>query len=241
MKSLSIVKRLAVAGVAAAALAGSVTAAHALQFNQGDVVLAVYGNNTEYAANIGTLSNLLTNGVNHDLSGVISQLQVGGNPLLYTLVAYQGATGMFFGDRDPIGSWTTLQKNQVQPLTFTSSLAGWGTELSTAGDVRNLFPKDDALSFTTKMNAAGANNFGAIPAAHPGAASLESILNLLQRPDGGAAGSLTQVGTAILSLQGPQAGHFVVSAVPVPAAAVLFATGIVGLIGVARRRVFGRQ
>jgi hypothetical protein len=91
MKSLSMVKRLAVAAVSAAALAGPVTAAHALQFNAGDVVLTVYGNGTEYAANIGTLSNLINNGVNIDLSAQIATLQVGGNPLRYTVASYNGS------------------------------------------------------------------------------------------------------------------------------------------------------
>jgi hypothetical protein len=91
------------------------------------------------------------------------------------------------------------------------------------------------------MNIPGNETFnGSIPVSHPGAASVESVLNLLQRTGG--ATTLSQVGTAILSLQGPNANHFVVAAaVPVPAAVVLFATGVIGLVGLARRRMAGLQ
>ena len=86
MKSLSIVKRLAVAAVAAAALAGPVTAAHALQFSAGDAVLAVYGNGTEYVKNLGTISSVLSSGVDVNLNtgGILAA--VGGvNGIKYTV------------------------------------------------------------------------------------------------------------------------------------------------------------
>lgn len=237
MKSLSMVKRLAVAAVAAAALIGPVTSAHALQFNEGDVVLTVYGNATEYAANIGTVSNMLTNGVNIDLSSVIGALQgTPFNPLRYTVVSYTGGS-FLFGDRDPRTSWTAQQVNQISAPTFISGLNGWDNALGLAADARTLFPVNDPLSFTSNMNIAGNETFGAISPLHPGATSVESVLNLLQRNAGAA--NLSQVGTAILSLQGPNANRFVVSAVPLPAAVVLFATGVIGLVGLARRRMSG--
>jgi hypothetical protein len=232
MKSLSITKRLAVAAVAAAALAGPVTAAHALQFNQGDAVLAVYGNTTEYVANLGSFSNLVTNGVNHDLSGFLGTIGPT-TSLKYTIVGYQG-TGIYFGDRDPASSFTAQQKNQVLPNTLISALTNWNGPLASTGNTANLFAATDPLSFSSNLNAAGSDTLGAsVPSTHPGATAFNTTLNLLQRT--GAATTLATVGTAFLGTD----GHFVVSAVPIPAAAVLFATGIVGLIGVARRRVFG--
>ena len=132
MKSLSIGKRLAVAAVAAAALAGPVTAAHALQFNQGDAVLAVYGNTTEYVANLGSFSNLIATGVNHDLSGFLGTIGPTSS-LKYTIVGYQG-TGIYFGDRDPVSSFTAQQKNQVLPNTLISALENWRGPLASTGN-----------------------------------------------------------------------------------------------------------
>jgi hypothetical protein len=212
-----------------------VTTTHALQFSGGDAVLAVYGNSTEYVTNLGSFSNLVSTGTNLDLSSIMSS--VGGtNAIKYTLFGYNGST-IFFGDSAPIGSWTTIQKNQVLPATLINALINYSGQLGAAGDARSLFPANDALSFSTNLNAAGTDTLGgSISSSHPAVANIDTVLNLLQRP--GAANTLDQVGTAFLSSQN---GHFVVSAVPVPAAVVLFATGVIGLVGLARRRMSGPQ
>ena len=241
MKSLSIVKRLAVAAVAAAALAGPVTAAHALQFSAGDAVLAVYGNGTEYVKNLGTISNLIANGVDVDLNlgGVLTAIGPTSS-LKYTVFGFTGSgltATMFFGDSAPIGSWTTPQKNQNLPATLSNALIGYSGALGAAADVRNLFPQNDGLSFSTNLNAAGSDTLGgSISSAHPAVANIDTVLNLLQRTGG--ATTLAQVGTGFLSSAN---GHFVVSAVPVPAAVVLFATGVIGLVGLARRKMSGAR
>jgi hypothetical protein len=239
MKSLSIVKRLAVAAVAAAALAGPVTAAHALQFSSGDMVLAVYGNGTEYVANLGTISNVLSNGVDVNLSGLVNGLTPtlgGANTIKYTVFGYSG-TAITFGDSAPIGSWSTTQKNQNLPNTLINALIGYSGALGVAADARNLFPQNDALSFSTNLNAAGSDTLGgSISSQHVAVANIDTVLNLLQRT--GAASTLAQVGTGFLS---STTGHFVVSAVPVPAAVVLFATGVIGLVGLARRKMSGSR
>jgi hypothetical protein len=237
MKSLSIVKRLAVAAVAAAALAGPATAAHALQFNAGDLVLAVYGNGTEYVANLGTISNVLSNGVdvNLNLGGVLTAIGPTSS-LKYTVFGYSG-TAITFGDSAAIGLWSTPQKNAVLPNTLINALIGYSGALGVAADARNLFPANDALSFSTNLNAAGSDTLGgSISSAHPAVANIDTVLNLLQRT--GAASTLAQVGTGFLSSAN---GHFVVSAVPVPAAVVLFATGVIGLVGLARRKMSGAR
>ena len=237
MKNLSIVKRLAVAAVAAAALAGPATAAHALQFNSGDLVLAVYGNGTEYVKNLGTISSVLSSGVDVNLNtgGILAA--VGGvNGIKYTVFGYSG-TAITFGDSAPIASWTATQKNQNLPNTLINALIGYSGALGVAADVRNLFPQNDALSFSTNLNAAGSDTLGgSISSAHPAVAGIDTVLNLLQRTGG--ATTLAQVGTGFLS---SASGHFVVSAVPVPAAVVLFATGVIGLVGLARRKMSGAR
>jgi hypothetical protein len=237
MKSLSIVKRFAVVAVAAAALAGPATAAHALQFNSGDLVLAVYGNGTEYVKNLGTISSVLSSGVDVNLNtgGVLTAIGPTSS-LKYTVFGYQG-TAITFGDSAPIASWTTTQKNQVLPNTLIVNLTNYLNGLSLAGDTRTLFPATDALSFSTNLNLSGGDTLGgSISSTHPAVANIDTVLNLLQRT--GAASTLAQVGTGFLS---SSTGHFVVSAVPVPAAVVLFATGVIGLVGLARRKMSGAR
>jgi len=237
MKYPSVIKRLAVAAVAAAAMTGPMTAAHALQFNSGDAVLVLYGNNTEYVQNLGSFSTLVSSGVDLDLSSIMSS--VGGtNAIKYTIVGNTGSS-IFFGNSVQVGSWTSTNKNQIVPGTYTTSLTNWSGQLGANSDGRSLIPKADGLSFTSFLNPAGTDTLaGSIPGARRGSADIDSILYLLERQNPGAATTLAQVGTAFLSSAN---GHFVISTVPVPAAVVLFATGMVGLVGMARRRVLGLQ
>lgn len=236
MKCVSIVKRLAVATVAAAALAGPVTAAHALQFSQGDAILAVYGNGTEYVQNLGSYSTLLSNGLTLNLSGILGQVTPGGNPLQIALFGSSG-NEIFFGDKFALSSWTNSNKNQVVPNALLGNLSGWATSLLTANDARNFFPQSDPLSFTTTQNNSGNNTLGGTtPAPRPAFAGVGDTLYLMKRP--GAASTLAQVGTAVFNVDG-QLIIGQVSAVPVPAAVVLFASGLVGLVGLARRRMSG--
>jgi hypothetical protein len=230
MKCLSIVKRLAVAAVAAAALAGPVTAAHALQFGVGDAVLVVYGNNNQYVQDLGSFSTLLSTGVDIDLTSFMPQL-TGANTVKYTIVG-DTAAQMFFGNSVAIGSWSSTNKNQVVPINYTSALTNWAGQLFANSDARNIIPTADPLSFTSFFGTTD-TLASSIPGARRGSADMLSLLYLLQRDIG--TQNLAQVGTAILNAN----NHFVISAVPVPAAVVLFATGVIGLVGIARRRVLG--
>lgn len=240
MKCSSIVKRLAVAAAAAAALAGPVTSAHALQFSAGDAVLAVYGNGTEYVQNLGSFSNLVTNGLTLDLSTIMSQVSAGGNPINFAIAGYNTTTApqdVFFGSRSAIGDWTAQNKNQMIPNTLASNLAGWDGLLNSAGDARNLFPQADPLSFSTNLNASGANTLGgSVPAVRGGFAPVGELMHLLQRTGGPT--TLSEVSTAFLSANG-QLTIGQIAPIPVPAAVVLFASGLVGLVGLARRRMSG--
>lgn len=237
MKGLSIVKRLVVAAVAAAALAGPVTSAHALQFSSGDAVLAVYGNGTEYVRNLGSMSNVITNGLTLDLSSIMSQVSAGGLPVNFAIAGYNSSTDVMFGSRSPIADWTTTNKNQVSTNTLFSNLSGWGGLLASASDVRNLFPQADVLSFSSNLNASGANTLGgSVPAIRGGFAPVGDLMHILTRTGGPT--SLTEATIASLTAGGAfQIGQ--VAAVPVPAAVVLFASGLVGLVGLARRRMSG--
>ncbi|THJ21295.1 MAG: hypothetical protein CAF44_009085 [Nitrospira sp. CG24D] len=238
MKCVSMVKRLAVVAVAAAALAGPATSAHALQFNSGDAVLGVYGNGVEYVKNLGSYQTLITNGLTLDLSSILSQVSPGGQPLAYAIAGYNGGnTDVFFGSRSPIADWTAQNKNQFQPNVLFANLQGWHVNLASAGDTRDFFPKADVLSFSSNLNQSGANTLGgAVPAVRGGFAPVGELMHLLRRTGGPS--TLTEVSTAFLSATG-QLQIGTVAAVPVPAAVVLFASGLVGLVGLARRRMSG--
>jgi hypothetical protein len=138
---------------------------------------------------------------------------------------------MFFGNSVAIGSWSSTNKNQVVPINFTSALTNWAGQLSANSDARNLIPTADALSFTSFFGTT--DTLASSLSGRRGSADMASLLYLLQRDIG--TQNLAQVGTAILNAN----NHFVISAVPVPAAVVLFATGVIGLVGIARRRVLG--
>ncbi len=240
MKCVSMVKKLAVAAVAAAALAGPVPSAHALQFSPGEAVLAVYGNGVEYVRNLGSYQNLISNGLTLNLSSILSQVSPGGNPLAYAIVGVNGNTDIFFGSRSPIADWTAQNKNQLQANQLFANVDGWRVNLQgPPADAREFIPQSDPLSFSSNLNQSGANTLGgAIPAVRGGFAPVGEVMHLLRRTGGPS--SLSEVGTALFSANGQlQIGQ--VSAVPVPAAVVLFASGLVGLVGLARRRMSGKS
>ena len=240
MKCVSIVKRLAVATIAAAALAGPVTAAHALQFGQGDAVLAVYGNGTEYVQNLGSFSSLISNGLTLDLSSIVGSIG-GANPVQVALFGATDAEG-FFGDKFPLTGFSNTQKNQVNVNQLQGNLGGWSNLLLAATDARNLFPQTDPLSFSSNLNGGGTGNNslgGSVPPVKPAFAGVGENLYLMLKSATGTGASMTQVGIAVFGANGQFQVSGNVSAVPVPAAAILFASGLVGLVGLARRRMSG--
>jgi len=244
MKCLSMGKRLAVAAVAAAALVGPVTAAHAALFNAGDAVLVLYGNSTEYYQDLGNINTLLSTGVNLDLSAIINTNSPGGagpasTPIKYTLVGFTGnaaTDSIFFGDGSILSSWTNANKTGVSAPTIQSGLSNWLT-LTAGLSSPQLLAATDANSFSTNMDPASSGSLGGgVTSTRPAFSNIDSTLYLLERQVNGASGSLSQVGIASLN---SQTGQFVVSAVPVPAAVILFGTGIIGLVGLARGRKLG--
>ena len=246
MKSLSIGKRVTIAALAAVALAGPVTAAHAFQITQDEAYLVVYGNGKEYSQDIGSIATVLA-GANIDLNPFLATIG-GSTTLKYTLVGYSGTTGLF-GDVSPLSSFTNVpappgDRQKVSTNTLVSGLQGWDNAITIGGAAAQtapIFNQSDAWSFSTKIDIGGTGSLGgALPGTRPGFSSVDSVLNLIEKT-GTSSASMVQVGTGLFD---SASGHFVigpVAPVPVPAAVVLFATGVIGLIGVARRRVFGQQ
>jgi hypothetical protein len=230
---------MAVAVTVGAIIAGMPSKADALVFAPGDAVLVIYGNDNEGYMNLGNWNTLKTNGGSFDVSSILNATGVSGtNTIQYTVVGNAGSTlvPMWFGNSTDISTWTSTNKNQVSPNTYNTALTNWAGALQAvnggAGDPsKQIYGKGDSTSFHTYLNPQDNNLLAAaIPGTKRGSADIDSVLYLLERT--GAASTLAGVANGFLN---SQTQMFTVSAVPIPAAAVLFATGMIGLIGIARR------
>ena len=225
---------VAAALTALTAFVGTVGQAHAFTFGDGDLVLAIYGNNSEALYNIGKFTDLLANGasLNKDVSSGLTQAKVGTNPVSWTvfgwdtsLPAGQVHAATKANPIQPAGTFLGLT-NQFNPLAVWS-----GTQLNTA----DVIPKADGDSFSSRINSGGDGLLsGAWP--NPMEGALSDTLTVVRGDV--AANTFTQVGRVTLTDNGQLtllggAGQ----PVPLPAGMVLFGTGVIGLIGVARRSV----
>ena len=229
---LNIVKRtvMATALAVATAVAGVAGQAQAFTFGQNDLVLAIYGNNNEALYNLGTYSTLLAAGPNTDLNlgtAGLTTAQVGTNAVKWTIFGWD----LSLPDGQ-IHAATAFTPAQITgPTDFTSQFnpsTAWAGGFS--GDTVS---KADPLSFSSNLNTAGAGKFeGAWPVAMQG--SLDQVLNIMR--GNVALNTFTQVGR----VQFTSDGHLIIgnpgpAAVPLPAGVVLFGTGLIALIGIARR------
>jgi hypothetical protein len=226
-----------------------------LQFNTtGDAVLVLYGNGTEYVKNLGSFSSLIGTDLDLTTAGpaggnVLTSLTplgaAGSNMVQYTIIG-RSSTQFIFGNADPLinpadssAIWTSGNKSSLgtNSPNYLSALNGWSQNLSIAGDVRSLIPHDDGLSFGSNLDPSSSGSLGMLPAGKQGFSTVDNLLYLLTRNVG--SGTTNNNSLALVATASIVNGHFVVSAVPVPAAVVLFATGVIGLVGIARRRVLG--
>jgi hypothetical protein len=231
---LSTVKRtiLASALAVATAVAGLTGQAQAFLFGEGDMVLAIYGNNTEALYNLGQAGTRLANGAsfNLDVSSGLTTAQVGTNSVKYTVFEWDlGSTG---GQILAATAFSPAQiTGTVGPFTnqFNPSI-NMSSQLNFAG---NTISKSDPLSFSNQLNTSGAGKFeGAWPVAMQG--TLDQVLNVM-RGDVDTS-TFSQVGRVLLSSTGLLTiGNPGPTPVPLPAGVVLFGTGLIGLIGIARR------
>jgi len=237
---------VAAAALVIVGLASDVKPAHALQFASDSLVLAIYGNDTEALVNLGSQTALTASGASNtfDFSTLMSSVG-GANPVQYALFGYTQpntslpATSWMAGSQIPASSWTTTQRLQIAPNNGVNRMINWQTTLFNTGNTDTLFAKTDGLSFSSQMGISNTLN-GMFPNSAMVFSNLDSLINLVGRNGVAPAqsGALTNFGSAILT----SAGMFTIgnpgpAAVPIPAAAVLFATGIIGLIGVARRKL----
>jgi hypothetical protein len=224
-----------VAAVALAAVSVSVPA-HALVYNTGDAVLVIYGNEQQGYLNLGNWDTLKTTGGSFNVADILNTAGVSGaNAIEYTIVGNSGAqTPMWFGSNQAIGDWTSTQKNLLNTNAYNTGNTNWRGQLTTAADpTRKIYAAaDPLLAFSLYFGTT--DSLGGLTSVR-GSSDIDSLLNLLERT--GAATTLAGVTTAflnsttkLLTIGGGQPAP-----IPVPAAAVLFATGMIGLVGFARR------
>lgn len=218
----------------ATAVAGQ---AQAFTFGNQDLVLAIYGGNTEALVNLGNADTILAPGgpgiTNLNVATELAAATVGTNatsaPLYYTVFAH-----------DFISSNRVWAGTAANPSSITGTLGlttqfnnSIGMSFLPSVDSTNLVPRSNQQSFFNNLNPSGNGSMaGTWPVAMQG--SVDQALNVVMANVD--TGVFTQVGRVLLTAGGLLTiGNPGPSAVPLPAGVVLFGSGLIGLVGIARR------
>ncbi len=247
MKTFTAVKRLA-AGVgilAAVAVVGMPSKAQALGFPSGDLAFIIYGGNNEYYQNLGSINTILSNPTtqvtltSQNLADVTSGASLG---IKFTLLGSSSDVSTFFTGSQPSTPNATQIANSF-PAVAQSNFGGWANLLgaATGGNAANnplTLAASHINSFTNGLSTDGRLNGSMGFSVATGTNSTLSLFSIFIDPFTGGE-TYTKVATAVLTSGG---GLTITSlqAVPVPAAVVLFGTGLAGLIGIARRSRMGQ-
>ena len=234
----------------ATAIAGMAGQAQAIDVANTDLVLALWGNSTEYLRDLGSQSSLF-DGSTHiiNLSPATLTAVSGSNNVSFSIygITYDSSfTGQSVaaGITTPLTGLTDVQKSQVAPVNlFNNALNQIANLIGNPAGIDQTILSSDPSSFTKEFGTSNTLN-GAFPVSTGGA--LGGLLNILsasmttQQSNGSAPNGplLSQLGRAVLSQDGLTLTiNSGVAAVPVPAAVVLFGTGLIGLVGIARRSI----
>ena len=244
----SAFKAMVIAGMLAVAGLGVIPQqAQALTFNAGDAVLVIYGNGTEYYRNLGSSSAIPASVT--IASSFMSQLG-GANPLEYTILGGNAAnfgaapTSTFEGSAIPSTNttvttgWTAARNGAINQQQYWNTIVNWATQVGTIAGSEHVLASSDTKSFSAFFGTLDRLN-GAFPLRM--SSNIDSALYLLGRnflPLGTqtAQSALGQAMLTLLAGAGNGQLTFTASAVPLPAAVVLFGSGLIGLIGIARRK-----
>jgi|GEM_PF-6306823 len=221
---------------------GSYGRASASSFNSGDLVLAMFNNGTEYVDDLGQESTLLA-GPGPKVITVANSTtvsQVGGsNPVRWALIgdSYLDTANLFATSPTPPSQISIPSTNVANSA---NQAIAWLAELN-ADNAPSSYttpassgPSSGApfQSYSNAFNSSPNQLGGGFPVAM--SALLGNTMNVLSGDYN--TNALTLLGSATLSSDGTTL-TLAPLATPVPAAFVLFVTGVVGIIGVARRQI----
>jgi hypothetical protein len=229
-----------IAAAVAIAMVGLGGEARALEFGNGDLVLAMYGNNTEYLQNLGQVSTLFSGGssIQFNIDAADLTAVSGTESVKWALYgfAFDGGgspTTLAASSSKALADYTPTDLGAVQ--ISSPWIAAGSQAAQMAGDGmfgKQLISKSNANSFTSWFGTDG-SLAGGFPVSTAG--TLGSLLHLLSGTFDG--NNLSTIGHAILSADGSMltinAG--VPAPIPIPAAVILFGSGLIGIVGIARR------
>jgi len=237
-------------GIVAGLAALSAVEAQALQVASGDLVLALYSNGQEYYRDLGQASTILSSGnqFSVNITSPLNPLSVtaGPEPILWTLLSGQGTTQLttFINTASQLNAADTIASGSNNGIAAANStITGWRNALNTTTGpgTEIVLTASDPASFTTAFTIGGNLNGSFTGGGLAG--TVGSLLNIIQgqaRTATGDTNVLTDAGRAMLAANGQLqicgGGGCAITAVPLPAAVVLFGSGLIGLVGIARGR-----
>lgn len=243
---LNIVKRTvmatALAVATAAAVVGAPSNALALGFNFGDVGFFVYGGNDQRYENFGPNSALPTlegtSLTTRDISGNLTALGVGASTGLRYSIMGTSADGLSYYVSSTGSTITPAQANNSFASDAAGNFLGWAAlHAAATGGASNAYANNPSITST-----AAAHSFTSILGTDGSVqgqlgfnthGTLGQLLNIFRVNIDGEAATYVRVASAILGTNGQLT--ITPTAVPVPAAVYLFGTGLVALVGIARR------